>query len=171
MTTTANINFKLTANESGTSDFSGPNWGGAISYLKNLTNGTTADKIDLVFFDQRTVASATNDDIDLTGSLSTGIGTAFNAAEIVGFVVINAPISGAANTTDLTIGNGTNAWEGFISSGGTIGPISPGGIAFIINPDADGLGSVTAGTGDILRVANSSGASATYQIGILARSA
>ena len=37
--------------------------------------------------------------------------------------------------------------------------------------DAAGLGAVTAGTGDILRIANSSGATAKFQIAILARSA
>ena len=41
----------------------------------------------------------------------------------------------------------------------------------LFSGDAAGIGAVTAGTGDILRIANSSGASATYQIGIVGRSA
>jgi hypothetical protein len=99
-------------------------------------------------------------------------GTTITAAELVGLLVINKQIDGTANTTDLTIGAGSNPFLGFL--GGTtptIGPIKPGGVLCIAAPDAAGIGTVTASTADILRIANSSGAAATYQIAILARSA
>lgn len=86
--------------------------------------------------------------------------------------IINASRSGVANTTALTIGGGSNPVVGFL--GGTtptIGPIRPGGFVFIACPDAAGIGAVTAGTGDILRIANASGAAAVYQIAILGRTA
>ncbi len=87
-------------------------------------------------------------------------------------LIINGPISGSANTTDLTIGLGTNPFLGFL--GGTtptIGPIKPAGMFMIAAGHASGIGTVGAASSDILRIANSSGASATYQIAILARSA
>ena len=60
---------------------------------------------------------------------------------------------------------------GFLAATDTIGPIKPGGIFMLIAGDLAGIGTVTAGTGDILRIANSSGGTAKYQIAILARSA
>ena len=41
----------------------------------------------------------------------------------------------------------------------------------ILAPDATGIGAVVAGTGDILTIVNSAGASNTYQILVLGRSA
>ncbi len=159
--------------ELGGSDFGG---GGkletVIRKILTLTDGTVADAADLLFIDERTVASATNDDLDLAGSLSDAFGNTLTFAEIVAILVINGPITGSANTTDLTIGAGSNPFVGFL--GGTtptIGPIGPSGVVFIACPDAGGIGAVTASTADILRIANSSGASATYQIAILGRSA
>ena len=77
-----------------------------------------------------------------------------------------------ATVRGLTIGAGTNPWRGVLGgTSPTIGPIKPGGFVMIGCGGADGIGAVTANTADILRVANSSGASATYQIVILARTA
>jgi hypothetical protein len=92
----------------------------------------------------------------------------------VALFVINGPRDSAAapNTTNLTIGGGTNPVVGFM--GGTtptIGPIRPKSFVFLGSSDAAGFGAVTASTGDILRIANSSGAAATYQIAIVARNA
>jgi hypothetical protein len=143
-----------------------------IAKTISLTDGTAANNADLIFVDQRTVATATNDDIDLAGSLTDAFGVTITFAEIVAVLVINGPISGSANTTDLTIGAGSNPFVGFLGgTAPTIGPIKPGGVFMIFAGDAAGVGTVTAGTGDILRIANSSGASATYQICIIGRSA
>jgi hypothetical protein len=90
----------------------------------------------------------------------------------VALFVINGPQAGSANTTNLTIGGGSAPITGFLgSTTPTIGPIRPGGFVFLGCGDAAGLGAITATTADILRITNSSGASATYQIGIVARSA
>lgn len=171
MTINASINVTATVKETLTADYKDTVWNATITNALAFTDGTTANKCDLIFVDEREVASATNDDLDLAGSLESVLGTAFTPAEIVAIIVVNAPISGDANTTDLTIGGASNAFEGFVSSSGTIGPIKPGGTFVIGTGDAAGIGTVTAGTGDILRIANSSGATATYQIAILGRSA
>lgn len=136
-----------------------------------LASGTAASQADLMYISERTVASDTDDDIDLAGSLADTFGTTITMAEVVAIMVVNGPKSGVANTTDLTIGGATSAFEGFISADGTIGPIKPGGVFFVAAGDAAGIGAVTASTADILRVTNSSGASNTYQIGIIGRSA
>lgn len=150
--------------------------GGLISpvfrALLSLTNGTAANQADLMFVDERTVSESSNDDLDLAGSLVDSFGTTLTFAELVALMIVNAPIAGAANVSDLTIGNGSNPFEGFL--GGTnpvVGPIKPGAMFLIAAGDAAGIGTVTGGSADELRIANGAGGSATYQIMVLGRSA
>lgn len=162
----------ITATQVGFSDFGGPAFTPEIVHRVNLTNGTGAGQANILWTDQRTVATASNDDLDLSGILIDAIGQTVSAVEIVGIMIVNAPREGAANTTSLTIGAGTNPVTGYL--GGTtptIGPVRPGGFVMFGTGDAGGFGVVTPATGDILRIANSAGASATYQIAILARNA
>lgn len=172
MALSGKIGASLRFTETGSNDFGGPTFTPALEAALTLASGTGANQADLIFVDQRTVSSASNDDLDLAGVLASAMGATITAAELVAVMVINAPKSGAANTTNLTIGGGSNPVVGFL--GGTtptIGPIRPGGFVLLACGDAAGLGAVTANTGDILRIANSSGAAATYQIAIVARSA
>lgn len=157
------------------SQVNGANFGARLSeeMIANLSTslGTAAGQADRLYLRERQVASASNDDIDLAGVLLDAFGTTLTIAELVALFIINAPRTGNPNTTNLTIGGGTNPVTTFL--GGTtptIGPIRPGGFVFIGCTDAAGMGLITASTADILRIANSSGAQATYQIGILGRS-
>ena len=173
MTVQATIRAALSVSQAGGNAFSsGPFWGGSIDEIIALANGTGANQCNLAYIAERTVASATNDDIDLAGVLTDALGATITAAELVALLVINKQKDGTANTTNLTIGGGTNPVVGFL--GGTtptVGPIRPGGMFLLTSPDAAGIGAVAAGTGDILRIANSSGATAKYMIAVLARSA
>lgn len=146
-----------------------PGWNGVLSLVQSFTDGTTANKADLVYLSERTVTTGANDDIDVAGALSDALGNTITAAEIVAVIVVNAQRDGTANTTDLTIGgDGSTGVVGFTSAVATIGP---GGVFMVMTPDAGGQAAVTASTADILRITNASGASNTYQIAILARSA
>ena len=172
--TKAAIKASINVSDEGADAFAGgPFWSSAISLAMSLGDGTAAGKADLSYIAERTVAASTDDDIDLIGSLSTALGDAFDAAEIVGLLIWNKPKDPAAvNTSDLTIdGTVTNGWTGFLNSAGTIGPIKPNGFLFIAADDAAGIGAVTAGTGDLLRISNGAGAQAKYQIAILGRTA
>ncbi len=169
LTTETLVRFKAT--QIGPNDFGG-SFSPTMEAMLQTSFGTGANQADLLFIDERTVTTAANDDLDLAGVLTSAFGATITAAELVAVFVINRPRSGTANTTNLTIGGGSNPVVGFL--GGTtptIGPIRPGGFVMIGCGDAAGIGAVTAGTGDILRIANSAGASATYQIAIIARSA
>lgn len=163
----AELLVKFTANQSGSNDLGNPVFAPELKALLQFTDGTTANKFDIVFTDNRTVASASNDDIDLAGVLTTAFGSTITAAEIVGIIIKSA----AANTTTLSVGGGTNPWITMWLATGDGIKVGPGGIFLNVAPDASGLGAVTAGTGDILRIANGSGASASYDIAILARTA
>ena len=171
MSLSTEILVRLKATQNGPNDFGG-SFSPTMQALLQTAAGTGANQADILFIDERTVNSATNDDLDLAGVLTSAFGATITAAELVAVFVINARREGAANTTNLTIGGGSNPVVGFL--GGTtptIGPIRPGGFVMIGCGDAAGIGAVTASTGDILRIANSSGAAATYQIAILARTA
>jgi hypothetical protein len=171
MSLTSELSIRLRATQLGTNDFGGA-FQPTMEALLQTSFGTAANQANLLFIDERTVTTGANDDLDLAGVLTNAFGATITAAELVAVFIINAPRSGAANTTNLTIGGGSNPVVGFL--GGTtptVGPIRPGGFFCIGAGDAAGIGAVTAGTGDILRITNSSGASATYQIAILARNA
>lgn len=162
---------RFQATQVGPNDF-GQQFSPTMERILDFTAGVAANQSDLLFVDERTVASATNDDLDLAGVLLSAFGSAITFAELTGLILINAPRLTGVNTTNLTLGGGTNPFIGFLGgTAPTIGPIRPGGFIMLGCGDAAGLGTVVAGTGDILRIANSSGAAATYQIGLLGRSA
>ena len=168
----AKIKASIEVRQTGAGDFGPPMFTPTISGMINLTNGTSAMMANIMWADERTVASGANDDIDLAGILKDAFGVTVAAAEIVTILVINAPASGAANTTNLTIGAGSNPVVGWLDgTTPTLGPIRPGGVFLRAESDAAGICAVTAGTADILRVANSAGAAAKYQIAILGRTA
>lgn len=172
MAVNASLRAALSVSQVGSEAFAGgPNWSAAIEQVLSFANGTGADQADLAYVAERTVASATNDDIDLAGVLTDALGATITAAELAAILIVNKKKDGSANTTNLTIGAGANPMIGFLGATHTIGPIRPGGVFMLACGDASGIGAVTAGTGDILRIANSSGAQNKYLIALLARSA
>jgi len=173
MTLTSEILVRMKATQTGSNDFGSDTFKPSLEHLIQLASGTGAAQADLCWFDERTVDASSNDDIDLAGALSDAFGATITAAEMVALVVVNKPrAAGSVNTSDLTIGVGSNPFLGFLGgTSPTIGPLKPGAVVLLACGDAAGIGAVTAATADILRIANGSGAAATYQIGILARSA
>lgn len=127
-----------------------------------LTDGTGAGQADRLFTDQRTIS--TNDDLDLAGVLVDAMGTTLTFARIKALYIEAL----AANTNPITIGAGTNPWATFLNAAGTA-TLRPGGfLVAYAGSDATGW-TVTAGTGDILRL--SATGSQVYNIGILGCSA
>ena len=164
------ISLKVAASKSGSPSVGSALWSGGLDHILSFGNGTTANNIDLVYVAERTVASNTTDSVDVAGALSDGLGATITAAEIVAIVVMNKRASGVANTTNLTIGatGSLNQLSGFNQA---LATVKPNGMYMHVNPDATGIVAVTAGSADVLPIANSSGASNAYQLVILARSA
>lgn len=175
MTISANLELRFSGQINGSNVFGGPYFQGEFALLKAFTDGVGADQFDLVYFAERTVVSGANDDLDLYGTLIGVMGNTINAAELVGFMIANRNIdpSAAPNTTDLSIGGGsfvqTSVWLGGTDT--RIQVVSPGGIFMMMNPSSAGMGVVNSGAADIIRIANSSGASCTYTVALLLRSA
>jgi hypothetical protein len=135
----------------------------------SLASGTTAGKADKVFSDRRTLAASGTEDLDLAGVLLDAFGAAITFARIKGLVISAA----AANTNNVVVGAASaTQWATLLNTTGTI-TLRPGASFCAIAGVADATGwAVTAGTGDLLKVANSAGStSVTYDIVIIGASA
>lgn len=176
MTTSAALEASFKASfafkQQGTSSFEGPKFEGSISDFSNFVLGTGLSQANLIYAAERTVASGANDDLDLNGTgLQTPLGANIAATSLVGIIIINRPLleTDPANTTNLTVGAGTNPVVGFM--GGTTPTIiiRPNGVLYLECPSVGGIATITPSTGDILRIANAAGAQNKYQIALLMR--
>lgn len=169
MPVSAKLDVSLSVSQSGSNAFAGgPFWNAAMTLSQAFSDGTTANKFDRVYVAERTVLTGANDDIDLSGVLTDAFGSTITAVELVGILLINQAKDGSVNTTNLTVGGSTSGVPGFTTAGSVV---KPGGVYLVMNPDATGIATITASTGDILRITNSAGASNKYQIAVLLRSA
>ncbi len=174
----ATLNTRLTASIDvsfvGDHEFGGPIFNQSIRQVLDFTTGTGADQADIMWMDERTVASGATDSIDLTSSLKNPDGVQKILVRPTALLIINAPRnSSTPNTTGLTVGGvAANTYAGFFSpaTGGLIS-IQPGGGALLWNRGAASYATITDVTNDILAIVNSAGASNTYQIAILGRTA
>jgi hypothetical protein len=131
---------------------------------QDYTNGTGNNQANEVFFDERTVATVTADNLDLAGSLTNPFGETITFATIrLILIAIDAP----DGTKAIRLGprGVTNAWQG---------PF--GGVAatdyidsytwHCLNRPVTGW-TVTAATADILGIYNPSAVSVVFRILIL----
>lgn len=137
----------------------------------SLLDGTGAGQADLVYAREHEIASAANLDLDLAGALEDGLGGAVVFAELVAMLIINEAEDGTQNTTTVTVGAGSNPFDGFWGTAGDQIALTPGMVMLVAGAGAAGIGAVGAGTADILRLANSSGAAAKVQVVLIGRSA
>lgn len=170
MALTSEISIRLKARQSGSNDFGGPDFTPLLEKIFQFTDGTTANKADILYVDERAFSASTADPIDLFGVLTNAFGSVINAAEIVAVIIVNGTIAGVANTVTLSVGAGSAPWFGMFGATGDVLKVPPGGAICVVAPDASGYGAVTATTADILTVTPGA-AAGTYQIAILARSA
>lgn len=129
-----------------------------------FTDGSGANQIANVFSDTRTISASSNDDLDLNGVLTNALGASVALTKVRAIVVKAA----AGNTNDVVVGAAaSNAVSTIFGATTHTVKVKPGGILAITAPDSTAYG-VTAGTADILRIANSgAGTSVTYDILIL----
>ena len=142
-----------------------------LNITKNieLATGTGAGQADLLFSDQRTLAASANEDLDLAGVLADALGATLTFARVKGLYVAAA----AGNTNNVVVGDAaTNTWAALLGTDGTVA-LRPGAFLLVAVGAADATGyAVTAGTGDLLRVANSGGGTTvTYDIVVVGASA
>jgi hypothetical protein len=140
-----------------------------LDYSKriDLTSGTGLNQADLLFTDTRTLAASGTEDLDLAGSLVDAFGATLTFARIKAIMVTAL----LGNTNNVNVSRTTsNGVPLFLAATDGI-PVRPGGLFVWVAPDATGI-AVTAGTGDLITIANSGGTTGvTYDIVIIGASA
>lgn len=170
MAVTTKIRVELSATHTPTVDLGNASRTGLVSVAIALADGVGAGQADRVWFDSGTLAASANVDLDLAGGLTDAFGAAITFVKVKAVALKAA----AANTNNIIFGGAaTNAWATWAGAATHTVPVRPGGVlAFAVGTgDLTGYG-VTAGTGDLLRLANSgAGTSVSYDIAIVGTSA
>ncbi|MEV0149107.1 MULTISPECIES: hypothetical protein [unclassified Nonomuraea] len=137
-----------------------------LSFARQVSfaDGVGLNQANRIWSDERTLAASANEDLDLAGTLTDPFGVAITLARVKALFVA----ASAANANNVVIGAAaSNAFVGPFGAATHTLAVRPGGLLALTAPDATGY-AVTAGTGDLLRVANSgAGSSVTYQIVVI----
>jgi hypothetical protein len=142
----------------------------SLNRTLQLASGVAAGQADKIFADQRTIAASGNDDLDLAGVLTDPLGAPLTFVKVKALIVAAA----SGNTNNVVVGGaGTNGWVGPFGAATHTVTVRPGGALVLMTGAGDANGyAVTAGTGDLLRIANSAGVTpVTYDIVIVGTSA
>lgn len=160
-TLTALVALTIQATYQNTLDFGSAEYKPGYNFRIDFADGLGLNQAQKVFTDQRTLTASATEDLDLAGVLTDAFGAALTFTEIKAMAIK----ASASNTNNVIVGNATT--NGFITwVGGAAHTVTvrPGGILLLVAPDATGY-AVTAGTGDILKIANSAGGtSVVYDI-------
>ncbi|MFD0902334.1 hypothetical protein [Actinomadura sediminis] len=167
MALTSRVSLELLATLTGSADFGAPSSRPRFSRQIDLTSGTGAGQADVIWTDQRTLAASASEDLDLAGSLTDVLGATVTLARVKVLYVA----ASSANSNNVVLGAAaSNAWAGLLNATGTV-TLRPGQVLLTAVTDATAM-AVTAGTGDLLAVANSgAGSSVTYDIAVIGASA
>lgn len=168
MALTTELYLKLTANLTGTADLVTPSALLSLANFTTLTSGTGDHAADMMWSDTRTLAASGTEDLDLAGSLSPHVGTGTLTFARIKLVYVAAA---SGNTNDVQITRpASNGVPLFLAAGDGI-LVKPDGKFVWVAPNAAGI-AVTATTGDLITVTNSSsGTGVTYDVIIIGASA
>jgi hypothetical protein len=137
----------------------------AQDWQVNFIPGTGVGAVDKQFDDERTLADGVSENLDLSGSLLDAFGASLLFAKIKILAIKNK-----SATQTLSVGGAaTLGFIGWVGDPTDVVKIGPGAMALLIC-DPAGV-AVTAGTGDLLKIANSAGAACIYDIFISGSSA
>jgi hypothetical protein len=131
-------------------------------------DGTAAGTANRLYQGRRTLAASTTEDLDLAAVLTDSYGVAITFARIRALIVKAA----AANTNNVIVGAAaSNQFVGPFGAATHTIAVQPDGL-FVVTAPGTTAWTVTAGTGDLLKVANSgAGTSVTYDIFLIGASA
>lgn len=168
MALASNVQLMVTGNQSSALDLGTRSFPFALSQATALATGTAANQADRAFTDTRTLAASANEDLDLAGGVIDEIGSAVTFAKVVG-IFIKAAVG---NTNNVRVTRPASNGVPWLLAAGDGFDIPPGGFYAAFAPALAGLATVTAGTGDLINVANSgAGTSVSYDIVIIGRTA
>lgn len=155
---------ELSATQTPTVDLGPASRSGTVTLALTLADGVGANQANLMWFDSNTLAASTNVDLDLAAGLTDSFGNTLTFVKVKAIAVKAA----AGNTNNVLVGGAaSNQFASFFGDVSDKLVVQPGGAFGIATPGLNGYG-VTAGTGDLLRIANSgAGTSVGYEIAIV----
>ncbi len=133
----------------------------------SISDGTGANQCNEWWRDLRTVGASSNDDLDLYGVLTNGLG---QTIQFTGIKVFFLAIASPDGTKKLRIGpqgvsNTAQLWFGGVAAGNYEEVFD---YTFRTNLSGSGVGwPITSGTGDLIRVNNPGASAVTYTIWLL----
>lgn len=162
----AKISALVSALLAGAPDLGETDYSLALNPGYTFTDGSGANQANKLFVDTRTLAASATENLDFSGALTDPLGAAVVYTKIRGILVRAA----AANTNDVIVGGLLTGAFGLASPFGLDGSsvkVKPGGVFLLVAPDVNGY-AVTAGSADLLKIANSAaGTGVTYDIVVL----
>ena len=167
MTLTTQVRAGISAKLVGSADFANPVFDLPAHADISILSGAVDGKADLLFSDQRTLAADANEDLDLAGGLLDPLGATLTFVDVVAILLRAA----AANANLVNMKPATvSGFLGPFGDASDVVSVQPGGVALFVAPNAGWP--VTAGTGDLLNIANGGSVTpVTYDIIIVGRSA
>jgi hypothetical protein len=134
-----------------------------LRFLAELPNGTASGQANRRYVARRTIAAGGNENLDLAGALPDAFGATITMTAVKAILVL----ASAANTNEVIVGGATsNAFVGPFGASAHTAAVRPGGALLFVARNTGWT--VTAGTGDLLRIANGGGGtSVTYDIVII----
>lgn len=134
----------------------------------SLATGTGAGQADLMWQDRRTLAASATEDLDLVGQLTGTLGGTLTLVKLKGILIQAA----AGNTNAVRVTRPATNGVPWLLAAADGFDLGPGALALFVAPAAAGLATVTAATGDLITVTNSSsGTSVTYDVVLIGTSA
>lgn len=169
MALSTKVRVELSATQTPTVDLGTASRTGTVAAAITLADGVGAGQANLVWFDSGVLAASATVDLDLAGGLTDSFGAALTFVKVKAIVLEAA----STNTNNIIIGGAaTNQFASWAGAATHTVTVRPGGVFALAvgTGDLTGYG-VTAGTGDLLRLANSgAGTSVAYDIAIVGTS-
>jgi hypothetical protein len=164
MPLSATVKAGLNATQTITGDLGSGDFRAQPSVNQAFTDGAGASQVDRMFSDTRTLAASASESLDLAGgALPDAFGVALTFARVKAIFVR----ASALNTNNVVLSRPAANGVPFLDAASDAHSIAPGGCVLLMRPDAAGW-AVTAGTGDLITLANSgAGTTVSYDIVIL----
>jgi len=139
----------------------------ALTYSKAiaLASGTGASQADKIYTNTFAILTGATQSIDISAALTDALGGTFLPAKLKAILIY----SQAANTTNLTL-FGDAAHVPILGTVATTMLLQPGGLFLLVQPPLAGI-TVTAATGDIIKIVNAAGATANVDVVLIGTSA
>ena len=134
-----------------------------LNLTRQFTDGTGINQANMAFTDTRTIGASSSEQLDFAGGLTDAFGQTITFTSVKAIIIKAA----AGNTNNVVIEESAANGIGLFGAAGDNISIKPNGVFQWVDPTAAGL-AVTAGTGDLLDVANSgAGTGVDYTIVVI----